>query len=222
VRGPIAIDWRESSGSSGAIGPFGVCGSHRKKTLKADIQVERLIVTSLYRALEEQAPEEMEVFRRWFDPGNRQTQFHVAPLIGAVGYLRRKPDLYERVIETAGTSASARAFASLSQFERRLLKSMPRFGRIRLLRHLLQNGLRAIHKDARVVVTQAEDGLRIQVENSVFCLTPADESTAVTRCHFYSWLLKGLLVQAQIPCESVVEVECKAQGAGACTFEVFA
>ena len=196
--------------------------SSRETTLKADIQVERLIVTSLYRALEEQAPEEMEVFRRWFDPGNRQTTFHVAPLIGAVGYLRRKPELYDRVIEMAGTSASARVIASLSQIERRLFKSMPRFGRIRLLRHLLQNGVRAIHKDARLTVSEEQDRMRIAVENSVFCLTPPDESAPVPRCHFYSWLLRGLLLEVGIACESVVEIECKAQGAERCLFDVVA
>ena len=50
----------------------------------ADVQVERLFVTSLQRALEEHAPEELEVFARWFDPSARRARFHVATVIGAV------------------------------------------------------------------------------------------------------------------------------------------
>lgn len=187
-----------------------------------DIQVERLIVTSLYRAVEQQAPEEMEVFRRWFDPASRQTQFHVAPLIGAVGYLRRKPELFERVIQTAGTTASARVFESLSRLERRLFKSMPQLGRARLIRRLLQNGLRAIHRDARVGVSLHDDTLTVSVSNSVFCLTPTDESAAVPRCQFYASMLRGLLSQANVGCSAVTEARCKAQGGDTCLFEVVA
>ena len=65
----------------------------RPKTAMIEVQVERLFVTSLQKALEEHAPEELEVFSQWFDPSARQTHFHVATVIGAVGYLRRNPTL---------------------------------------------------------------------------------------------------------------------------------
>lgn len=183
-----------------------------------DIQVERLFVSSLQRALEEHAPEEMEVFAKWFDPATRQTHFHVAPVIGAMGYLRRNPTLYERVIDTAGKNASEHAYADLSPIEKRFLTSLPRFGRERLVKHLLHSGLRSIHKDAQLEVTRDGDRLVLTVENSLFCHTAAENGGA-KRCRFYGALFEGLLEKTDIECLSVVESECRGQGDGSCRFD---
>ncbi|HXV64968.1 MAG TPA: hypothetical protein VEK15_29995 [Vicinamibacteria bacterium] len=186
-------------------------------TSPQDIQVERLFVTSLHRAIEELAPEEMDVFSRWFDPSTRRTRFHVATIIGAVGYLRRNPALYEKVIEAAGKTASERAYADLSPIERRLLEALPRFGRERLVKYLLHSGLRSIHKDAQLSVGKDGDKLILTVTNSIFCCTPADNSGH--RCQFYAVLFEGLLGKTDLRCYSVKEASCRGQGADACRFE---
>lgn len=180
--------------------------------------VERLFVTSLQKALEEHAPEELEVLRQWFDPSTRETQFHVATVIGAVGYLRRNPALYEKVIEAAGRSASIRAFEDLSPIERRLLMTLPRFGRGRLVKHLLHNGLRSIHRDAQLTVEEAGDRLVVTVDNSLFCLTPAEDGGR-KRCLFYAALFAGLLEKTDFRCTDVRESLCRGQGDDACRFE---
>ena len=185
----------------------------------SEAQVERLFVSSLQKALEEHAPEELEVFTRWFDPSARQTQFHVATIIGAVGYLRRKADVYQRVIDAAGRNASALAFGDISSIERRLLNNLPRFGRHRLVKHLLHTGLRSIHRDAQLSVERQEENLLLTVDNSVFCLTPAEDG-GDKRCHFYSSLFAGLLDEAGIECFSVTEASCRGQGADSCRFEI--
>jgi predicted hydrocarbon binding protein len=184
----------------------------------ADIQVERLFVTSLQRALEQHAPEELEVFSRWFDPSARRTRFHVATVIGAVGYLRRNPTLYAKVIETAGRTASERAYGDFSQIERRLLETLPKFGRERLVKHLLHSGLRSIHKDAQLSVKREGEKLLLTVTNSLFCHTPAEDG-GQKRCHFYSALFAGLLEKTDIQCHSVVESSCRGQGSDCCRFE---
>ncbi len=183
-----------------------------------DILVERLFVTSLQKALEEHAPEELEIFRRWFDPSTRQTRFHVATIIGAVGYLRRNPTLYEKVIGAAGRTASDRAYADFSQIERRLLESLPRFGRERLVKHLLHSGLRSIHKDALLSVKREGEKLLVTVDNSLFCYTPA-ENGGLMRCQFYAALFAGLLEKTDLHCDSVKEVTCRGQGGATCSFE---
>ena len=180
--------------------------------------VERLLVTSLQRALEEHAPEELDVFGQWFDPATRETQFHVATVIGAVGYLRRNPALYEKVIETAGRTASARAFNDLSLIERRLIGAMPRFGRARLLKHLLNNGLHSIHRDGRLSIDEDKDRLVVTLTNSLFCLTPA-ENGGRKRCHFYAALFTGLLEKTDFRCKNVRESACRGQGNESCRFE---
>ena len=137
-----------------------------------EVQVERLFVTSLQKAVEEHAPEELEVLSQWFDPSARQTRFHVATVIGAVGYLRRNPTLYAKVIDAAGRNASERAYDDFSPIERRLLGSLPRFGRERLVKHLLHSGLRSIHKDAQLAVKRDGEKLLLSLGNSLFCHTP--------------------------------------------------
>ncbi len=183
-----------------------------------DVQVERLFVTSLQRALEEHAPEELEVFSRWFDPSARRTRFHVATVIGAVGYLRRNPSLYTKVIETAGRTASERAYGDFSQIERRLLETLPKFGRERLVKHLLHSGLRSIHKDAQLSVKRDGEKLILTVSNSLFCHTPAEDGGQM-RCHFYAALFAGLLDKTDLQCYSVTESTCRGQGSDACRFE---
>jgi predicted hydrocarbon binding protein len=183
-----------------------------------DIQVERLFVISLQRALEEHAPEELEVFSRWFDPSARRTRFHVASVIGAVGYLRRNPALYTKVIETAGRTASERAYGDFSPIERRLLETLPKFGRERLVKHLLHSGLRSIHKDAQLSVKREGEKLILTVTNSLFCHTPAEDG-GQKRCHFYSALFSGLLDKTDLQCYSVTESTCRGQGSDACRFE---
>jgi predicted hydrocarbon binding protein len=183
-----------------------------------EVQVERLFVTSLQRALEEHAPEELEVFARWFDPSARRTRFHLATVIGAVGYLRRNPSLYAKVIETAGRTASERAYGDFSQIERRLLETLPKFGRERLVKHLLHSGLRSIHKDAQLSVKRDGEKLVLTVTNSLFCHTPSEDG-GQKRCQFYSALFAGLLEKTDLQFSAVTESSCRAQGSEACSFE---
>lgn len=184
-----------------------------------EVQVERVFVTCLQKALEEHAPEELEVFTQWFDPSARQAQFHIATVVGAVGYLRRNPALYQKVIDTTGRNASERAFGDFSSIERRLLVSLPRFGRERLVKHLLHSGLRSIHKDAQLSVKRDGENLLLTVDNSLFCHTPA-ENGGQKRCQFYSALFAGLLEKADIHCFSVTEQSCRGQGDDNCHFQV--
>ena len=68
--------------------------------------VERLFLASLRQALEDIAPEQLEVFQKWFDPADRRPRFHIAPVMAAVSYLSRDPALYEKVMDRAGRYAS--------------------------------------------------------------------------------------------------------------------
>jgi predicted hydrocarbon binding protein len=184
-----------------------------------NILVERLLLASLHKALEKHAPEYLEIFSRWFYPSSRQTRFHVATIIGAVGYLRRNPTVYQKVIGAAGRTASDRAYGGFSPIGRRLLESLPRFVRERLVKHLLHSGLRSIHKDALIFVKRAGEKIFVTVDNSLFCYTPA-ENEGLMRCHFYATLFAGLLEKADLPCDSVREVTCRGQGDATCSFEV--
>ena len=75
--------------------------------------VERLFVASLRSALEDIAPERLDVFENWFPPGDRRPRFHIAPVMGAVSYLSRDPELYKTAMEKAGRIASVCWLASM-------------------------------------------------------------------------------------------------------------
>ena len=99
--------------------------------------VERLFLASLRQALEDIAPEQLEVFQKWFDPADRRPRFHIAPVIGAVSYLSRDPALYEKVMDRAGRYASDWSYEHLSPVERKLWSSFPLAGRERAVKRLL-------------------------------------------------------------------------------------
>ncbi len=93
--------------------------------------VERLFVASLRSALEDIAPERLDVFENWFPPGDRRPRFHIAPVMGAVSYLSRDLEFYKVVMEKAGRIASVWCYQHMSPVERKFWASMPQAGRER-------------------------------------------------------------------------------------------
>lgn len=186
--------------------------------MKDEVLVERKFVASLHRALEEVAPERLEVFEKWFNPADRRPQFHIAPVIGAVGYLRKTPELYRKVMEKAGRYASQWSCLDLPQLRRKMIQSRLPFGRDRLLRHLLRFGLRSIHRDGALETARNGDHLVVTVANSLFCRTggPGGDEPA---CLYYAALFAGLLDCTQEKTSSFIESACRGLGDAACQFE---
>ncbi len=179
--------------------------------------VERMFVASLQKALEEVAPERLEVFEKWFDPTDRRSQFHIASVIGAVGYLRRTPALYHQVMERAGLYASQWSFLDLPQIERKLSRFRLPFGRDRVVKHLLLSGLRSIHRDGQLELARDGKKLLVTVSNSLFCR--AGTGGEEPACEYYAALFAGLLACARQDCSSIIESSCRGLGASACRFD---
>lgn len=178
--------------------------------------VERKFVASLHKALEELAPERLEIFEKWFDPADRRAQFHIASVIGAIGYLRRSPDLYHKVMEMAGRYASQWSCLDLPQIKRKIRFRLP-FGRDRLVKHLLQSGLKSIHRDAELETARDGDKLVVTVSNSLFCRTELNGGEPT--CEYYSALFAGLLACTHEKCSSITESACRSRGDSCCRFE---
>ena len=130
--------------------------------------VERLFVVSLQQAIGDLAPEQLEVFEKWFDPADRRPRFHIAPVIGAVGHLRKTPTLYKRIMNQAGFYASRWSYSELTQVERKVLQSRLTFGREHMVRRLLRAGLRSVHRDGRLETERMESKLVVTVSISLF------------------------------------------------------
>jgi hypothetical protein len=178
--------------------------------------VERKFVASLHKALEDLAPERLEIFKKWFDPADRRPQFHIATVIGAIGYLRRSPDLYHKVMEKAGHYASQWSCLDLPRIERKFRFRLP-FGRDRLVKHLLQRGLKSIHRDGELETARDGDKLVVTVSNSLFCRT--EKNGGEPTCEYYSALFAGLLDCTHENWSSITESACRAQGDSSCRFE---
>jgi hypothetical protein len=186
--------------------------------MKDETFVERKFIASLQRALEDVAPEQLEVFAKWFDPADRRPRFHIAPVIGAVGYLRKSPPLYVDVMNKAGEYAAQWCCLELTQFQKKVMNSWVRLGRERLVRRLLRGGIRSIHRDAQMELARDDERLVVTVSNSVFCrtATPSGEGPA---CVYYSAFFNGLLDCTSEDYASFKESCCRARGDSICQFE---
>jgi len=203
--------------------------SSRQEDVRADVgplafaptkdrrPVRRLFMASVYKALEDLAPEQTEVFEGWFDPHDRNSRLHIAPVLGAISYLRRDVDLYSRIMERAGRYASQWGYLDRSLFERKLLKTLPRALRGGLVGYILRSGLSRVHRDGRLRVLKDEARLRVEVDNSLFCRMGGPAEAPV--CGYYAALFAGLLDRIGLARPPVVETECRAEGARYCRFE---
>jgi predicted hydrocarbon binding protein len=180
--------------------------------------VERKFLASLHRAIEDIAPEQLEVFEKWFDPADRRTRFHIAPVIGALGYLRKTPSFYQEVMRKAGGYASQWYCSDIPQLKRKVMLSKLPLGRKRLMRNLLRGSLRSIHRDGELAVDRNGDRLILTLENSLFCRTNGHTATEPT-CFYYASFFEGLLTFTHEGCSTVVESHCRGRGDAVCTFE---
>lgn len=181
--------------------------------------VERLFLASIRQALEDIAPEQLEVFQKWFDPADRRPRFHIAPVMGAVSYLSRDPALYEKVMDRAGRYASDWSYEHLSPVERKLWSSLPLAGRERAVKRLLRAGLKNVHRDGRLEARREGPKLVVIVSNSIFCRTVTGNGPL---CLYYASLFKGLMERAALGWSLVVESSCGGQGRPECQFEATA
>ena len=187
--------------------------------MKDEGLVERKFVASLHRAIDDIAPEQLEVFEKWFDPGDRRPRFHIAPVIGALGYLRKTPSIYQEVMEKAGNYASQWCCSDIPQFKRKVMQSKLPLGRERLLRNLLRWCLRSIHRDGELELQKNDDTLVLTITNSLFCRTNGRAAEEPT-CVYYASLFEGLLGGCTHEgCSSIIESQCRARGDLSCTFE---
>ena len=186
--------------------------------MKHEGLVERKFVASLHRALEDIAPEQLEVFEKWFDPADRRPRFHIAPVIGALGYLRKTPLLYRQVMEKAGEYSSQWCCSDINQIKRKVMQSRVPLGRERLVRNLLRGCLRSIHRDGVLAVERNGDRLVLTLANSLFCRTNGRAAEEPT-CFYYASLFGGLLGCTHEGCSSVIESLCRGRGDSSCTFE---
>lgn len=174
-------------------------------------------MASVHKALEDLSPEKVEVFEGWFSPSKRHRHFHIAPVMGAISYLRRDRELYVKVMERAGRYASQWSYLDRSPIERKLIGSVPHWMRSYLARYVLGSGLRQIHRDGSLSVRRESSRFVVTVRNSLFCRTGAGAPEPV--CAYYAALFAGLLDRTGLARPPVVESRCRGQGELVCCFE---
>ena len=195
----------------------GKCRSHDalKDALKGD-SVERLFVASLRSALEQIAPERLDIFEDWFPPGDRRPRFHIAPVMGAVSFLSREPEFYSLVMEKAGQIASAWCYQHVSSMERKFWASMPQAGKERAVRRLLRAGVKNVQCDGELTVRREASKLFLTLSNSIFCRTVSGNGPV---CLYYASFFSGLMAQAGLRWSVVIESSCGESNRTECRFE---
>ncbi len=175
-------------------------------------------MASVHKALEDLAPEKVEVFEGWFSPSEREVQFHIAPVVGAISYLRRDRDLYVKVMERAGRYASQWIYLNRSSLERKLFAAVPPLLRAPVVGYILRSALKQVQRDFELAVHRDGTRVFIMVGNSLFCRTGA--AATEPNCAFYASLFAGLLDRSGLARPPVVESQCRSQGRPVCRFEV--
>lgn len=188
-----------------------------KAALRED-SVERLLVASLRSALEQVAPERLDVFENWFPPGDRRPRFHIAPVMGAVSYLGRDPEFYKMVMVEAGRIAAAWCFQHVSSVERKFWVSIPLTGKERAVKRLLRTGLKNVQRDGELTAQREGQKLLLTLSNSIFCRTVSGNGPV---CIYYASLFSGLIEQAGFRWSAVVESSCGGANRTECRFEAF-
>lgn len=182
----------------------------------SETSVERVFVASVRTALEQLAPERLDVFENWFPPGDRRRRFHIATVMGAVSYLSRDPEFYNAVMQKAGRIAADWCYEQVSPVERKFWASMPRAGKERAVRRLLRFGLKQIQSDGDLTAQREGTKLLLTVSNSIFCRTVSANGPV---CLYYATLFTGLLERAELRWSAVVESSCGESNRTECRFE---
>jgi predicted hydrocarbon binding protein len=186
--------------------------------MKDESVVERKFIASLHQAVEDIAPEELEVFEKWFTPADRRPRYHIAPVIGVLGYLRKNPSQYIDLMNRAGRLASQWCYREFPKIQKKFARSRFVPGRERLMRRLLRMGLRKIHRDGELETRRDEDKLVITLKNSLFCRTTTPTGNGPA-CKYYAALFAGLVGCIENGHGEMIESHCRAQGAPSCEFE---
>jgi hypothetical protein len=184
----------------------------------SEVGVGRVLVASLHQSIADILPTRLAFYENWLSTsGLRAGTIGVAPLYAVLSFLRQEGDLYYIITTRAGEYAAEWTVQSLTDVRRRLMKSMPRWLRRRLVLRLAQQVVHSTYHGTRAIAHLKNGAASLDVRASIFCTVrePVDQPL----CGYYAAALTRLLALFNLDGRTEV-VACRGIGEPACVLKI--
>jgi hypothetical protein len=180
--------------------------------------IGRLLVASLHQGIADLLPARLEFYESWLNPtGLRDGRIGLAPLAAVLSFLRQEGGPYRLIAGRAGEYTAEWTVASLSGFERGVLRAAPPGLRVYMVMRLARRMIRATYKGSRALVRWRKGKGEIDIRGSIFC--EVRDRTELPLCEFYASAIRRLMYLFELEVEVETE-QCRATGAGQCLMSV--
>jgi hypothetical protein len=160
-------------------------------------RIGRVLVASLHQAIADLMPTRLEFYENWLSSvGLREGTIGLAPMTGALGFLRREPT-YPLIAARGGEYAATWTMAGLSPFKKALLTRLPEAVRLHLALYEARQMVRATYPGTRALIKIRKGRASVELRGSLFC--GVREAVGEPLCGFYSSAFSKLLELANVP-----------------------
>jgi hypothetical protein len=183
----------------------------------SESRIGRVLVASLHQAIADLVPTRLEFYENWLSSsGLREGTIGLAPMVGALGFLRREP-AYGLIAARAGEYAATWTMEGTSPFKKALIMHLPPPLRIHVALYEARRMVRSTYPGTRAVMKVRSGRASVELRGSLFC--GVRESVEGPLCSFYSSAFSKLLDLVNLPAEATIN-GCRAVGDRRCLISI--
>ena len=168
------------------------------------VEIGRVLVASLHQAIADELPTRVDFYDHWLGGQRmRDGSIGLAPMTAVIGFLRAEGEPYHDVMRRAGRYAADWSVDSMPAFRRRLIMSLPRWWRARVVLRMAARTIRQGYEPTKTRARVRRREARLEVKDSLFCRVR--EPQPAPQCDFHAALAVQLLSRFNLPAASRVE-----------------
>ena len=165
--------------------------------------IGRVLVASLHQGIADILPTRLNFYENWLNAeGLREGTIGLAPLYAVLSFLRQEGDAYQMITTRAGEYAAEWTVASMSPFQRSMIRATPGWLRSRLLLRLARALVRDSYQGSRVISRLRRGTARVDLRASIFCTVR--EPVLHPLCGFYAAAFTRLLALFSLEAQTAV------------------
>jgi bacteriochlorophyll 4-vinyl reductase len=180
--------------------------------------IGRVLVASLHQGIADILPTRLGFYENWLNAeGLREGTIGLAPLYAVLSFLRQEGEAYDMITARAGEYAAEWTVASMSPFQRAVLRAAPAWLRSRMILRLSRSLVSETYRGSRAVLRFRRGTANVDVRASIFCTVrePVDHPL----CGFYAAAFTKLMMLFNVGARTQV-VACRGTGGASCVLEV--
>jgi bacteriochlorophyll 4-vinyl reductase len=180
--------------------------------------IGRVLVASLHQGIADILPTRLGFYENWLNAeGLREGTIGLAPLYAVLSFLRQEGDAYHLITTRAGEYAAEWTVASMSPFQRSLVKALPVWLRTRVLLRLSKGLVHSSYRGSRAVWRLRKGTATVDIRASIFCTVR--DPVAYPLCGFYAAAFTKLLLAFGVGARTNVAT-CRGTGERTCELKV--